>query len=48
MSERTSDQEFVRLFSPRILERLADLSRPFGTIVEVKGDIAAIKLRGVN
>jgi hypothetical protein len=24
MSERTSDQEFVRLFSPRILERLAD------------------------
>jgi hypothetical protein len=24
MSERTSDQEFVRVFSPRILERLAD------------------------
>ncbi len=24
LSERTSDQEFVRLFSPRILERLAD------------------------
>lgn len=24
MSERTSDQEFVRLFSPRILERLAE------------------------
>jgi hypothetical protein len=24
MSERTSDQEFVRLFSPRVLERLAD------------------------
>ncbi|HLJ16478.1 MAG TPA: CapA family protein [Bryobacteraceae bacterium] len=31
-----------------ILERLADLSRPFGTIVEVKGDTAAIKLEGVN
>jgi hypothetical protein len=31
-----------------ILERLADLSRRFGTIVEVKGDTAAIKLRGVN
>jgi hypothetical protein len=26
MSERTSDQEFVRLFSPRILERLPDNS----------------------
>ena len=24
MSERTSDQEFVRLFSPRVLERLSD------------------------
>jgi hypothetical protein len=24
MSERTSDQEFVRVFSPRVLERLAD------------------------
>jgi len=24
MSERTSDQEFVRLFSPKILERLAE------------------------
>lgn len=31
-----------------ILERLADLSRPLGTIVEVKGDTAAIKLEGVN
>jgi len=31
-----------------ILERLADLSRPFGTIVEVKGDTAAMKLGGVN
>jgi poly-gamma-glutamate synthesis protein (capsule biosynthesis protein) len=31
-----------------ILERLADLSRPFGTIVEVKGDIAEIKLKGGN
>jgi poly-gamma-glutamate synthesis protein (capsule biosynthesis protein) len=31
-----------------ILERLADLSRPFGTIVEVKGDTAAIKLGDVN
>src|SRR5687768_9027339 len=24
MSERTSDQEFVRLFSPKILERLSE------------------------
>ena len=24
MSERTSDQEFVRLFSPKILEKLAE------------------------
>jgi len=31
-----------------ILERLADLSRPFGTIVEVRGGTAAIKLGGVN
>ena len=31
-----------------ILERLADLSRPFGTIVEAKGDTAAIKLEGLN
>jgi len=29
-----------------ILERLADLSRPFGTTVVVKGDTAEIKLRG--
>ena len=29
-----------------ILERLADLSRPFGTTVEVKGDTAEIKLKG--
>ena len=31
-----------------ILERLANLSRPFGTIVEVKGDTAEIKLKGEN
>jgi poly-gamma-glutamate capsule biosynthesis protein CapA/YwtB (metallophosphatase superfamily) len=31
-----------------ILERLADLSRPFGTTVEVKGDAAEIKLKGGN
>jgi poly-gamma-glutamate synthesis protein (capsule biosynthesis protein) len=31
-----------------ILERLADASRPFGTIVEVKGDTAEIKLAGGN
>jgi len=29
-----------------ILERLANLSRPFGTTVEVKGDTAEIKLKG--
>jgi len=29
-----------------ILQRLADLSRPFGTIVDVKGDTAEIKLPG--
>ena len=29
-----------------ILERLADLSRPFGTRVEVKGETAEIKLKG--
>jgi hypothetical protein len=29
-----------------ILERLAALSRPFGTTVEVKGDTAEIKLNG--
>ena len=31
-----------------ILERLRDLSRPFGTTVEVKGDTAAIKLKSGN
>ncbi len=31
-----------------ILERLADLSRPFGTTVVVKGDTAEIKLKGRN
>jgi hypothetical protein len=31
-----------------ILERLADLSRPFGTNVEVNGDIAEIRLKGRN
>jgi len=31
-----------------ILERLADLSRPFGTNVEVRGDTAEIKLNGRN
>src|SRR5271170_945773 len=31
-----------------ILERLANLSRPFGTTVEVKGDMAEIKLKGGN
>ena len=31
-----------------ILERLADLSRPFGTNVEVNGDTAEIKLKGAN
>jgi len=31
-----------------ILERLADLSRPFGTKIEVKGDAATIKLKGGN
>jgi poly-gamma-glutamate capsule biosynthesis protein CapA/YwtB (metallophosphatase superfamily) len=31
-----------------ILERLADLSRPFGTTVEVKGETAEIKLKGAN
>ena len=30
----------------RILARLADLSRPFGTRVEVNGDTAEIKLSG--
>jgi hypothetical protein len=31
-----------------IFERLADLSRPFGTTVEVNGDIAEIRLKGRN
>jgi poly-gamma-glutamate capsule biosynthesis protein CapA/YwtB (metallophosphatase superfamily) len=31
-----------------ILERLAELSRPFGTTVEVKGEVAEIRLRGAN
>jgi poly-gamma-glutamate capsule biosynthesis protein CapA/YwtB (metallophosphatase superfamily) len=31
-----------------ILERLADLSRPFGTTVEIKGETAEIKLKGEN
>jgi poly-gamma-glutamate synthesis protein (capsule biosynthesis protein) len=31
-----------------ILERLANLSRPFGTTVEVKGDTAEIKLKAEN
>jgi poly-gamma-glutamate synthesis protein (capsule biosynthesis protein) len=31
-----------------ILERLADLSRPFGTKIEVKGDAAEIRLKGGN
>jgi hypothetical protein len=29
-----------------ILERLADLSRPFGTTIVVKGDSAEVKLKG--
>jgi hypothetical protein len=28
-----------------ILERLAELSKPFGTKIEVKGDTAEIKLK---
>jgi poly-gamma-glutamate capsule biosynthesis protein CapA/YwtB (metallophosphatase superfamily) len=31
-----------------ILERLANLSRPFGTAIEVKGETAEIKLKGEN
>ena len=31
-----------------ILERLADLSRPFGTTIEVNGDTAEIKLKVGN
>jgi poly-gamma-glutamate capsule biosynthesis protein CapA/YwtB (metallophosphatase superfamily) len=31
-----------------ILERLADLSKPFGTTIEIKGDTAEIKLKSRN
>jgi poly-gamma-glutamate synthesis protein (capsule biosynthesis protein) len=31
-----------------ILQRLADASRPFGTVVEVKGETAEVKLKGKN
>jgi hypothetical protein len=31
-----------------ILERLANLSRPFGTDIELKGDTAEIKLKNRN
>ena len=31
-----------------ILQRLADLSRPFGTNVEINGEIAAVKLKAGN
>ena len=31
-----------------ILERLADLSKPFGTMVQIKGDTAEIKLKTGN
>jgi hypothetical protein len=31
-----------------ILQRLADLSRPFGTIVEIDGEMAAVKLKAGN
>jgi poly-gamma-glutamate capsule biosynthesis protein CapA/YwtB (metallophosphatase superfamily) len=31
-----------------ILQRLADASKPFGTIMEIKGDIAEIKLNAAN
>jgi poly-gamma-glutamate capsule biosynthesis protein CapA/YwtB (metallophosphatase superfamily) len=31
-----------------ILERMAELSRPFGTTIEVKGETAEIKLKGKN
>jgi poly-gamma-glutamate capsule biosynthesis protein CapA/YwtB (metallophosphatase superfamily) len=31
-----------------ILERLADSCRPFGTVVELKGDVAEIRLKGEN
>jgi hypothetical protein len=31
-----------------ILERLAELSRPFGTVMEIKGDQAEIRLKSGN
>ena len=31
-----------------ILQRLADASKPFGTTVEIKGDMAEIKLKAKN
>jgi poly-gamma-glutamate synthesis protein (capsule biosynthesis protein) len=31
-----------------ILQRLADASKPFGTTIEIKGDMAEIKLKAVN
>jgi poly-gamma-glutamate capsule biosynthesis protein CapA/YwtB (metallophosphatase superfamily) len=31
-----------------ILQRLADLSRPFGTNVEIDGEVAAVKLKAGN
>jgi hypothetical protein len=31
-----------------ILQRLADLSRPFGTNVEINGEMAAVKLEPGN
>jgi hypothetical protein len=31
-----------------ILQRLADLSRPFGTNVEINGEMAAVKLKAGN
>lgn len=34
--------------APYILQRLADASKPFGTIIEVKGDSATVKLQGAQ
>jgi poly-gamma-glutamate capsule biosynthesis protein CapA/YwtB (metallophosphatase superfamily) len=31
-----------------VLQRLADMSKPFGTTLEVKGDVAEIKLKAAN
>jgi hypothetical protein len=31
-----------------ILQRLADASKPFGTKIEIKGDMAEIKLKSGN